>query len=97
MDFSQAFDRMDRRILWYKLFNSGVSNKLLSMIQSIYSIVKLRIRTNGITSCAFDNYTGVKQGEPLYPLLFIFFINDIAEDLRNDNILSQYEFVDTNV
>ena len=66
------------------------------MIQSIYSSVRLRLRMNGLTSSAFDNFTGVKQGEPLSPLLFLFFINDITEELRNSDGMDTCESVDIN-
>lgn len=63
---------------------SGVSNKFVANVKSVYSSVKLRIRTGGVLSDAFDNFLGVKQGEPLSPLLFLFFINDIIQDLSTD-------------
>ena len=62
------------------------------MIQSVYSVVKLRIKCDGAISDVFSNNIGVKQGEPLSPLLFLFFINDIAEDLRT-NINENSDFV----
>ena len=51
------------------------------MIKSVYSSVKMRIRTGEMLSESFDNFLGVKQGEPLSPLLFLFFINDLIEDM----------------
>ena len=46
--------------------------------------MRLRIRSEGGLSEAFDNFLGVKQGEPLSPLLFLFFINDIAANIQTD-------------
>ena len=86
VDFRRAFDTVNRRILIYKLLQSGVSTKFVSMVKSIYSSVNLRVRSGGILSDAFVNFLGVKQGEPLSPLLFLFFINDIMNDISTDTV-----------
>jgi uncharacterized BrkB/YihY/UPF0761 family membrane protein len=54
------------------------------MVKSIYSSVRLRVKAGGVLSDAFDNLLGVKQREPLSPLLFLFFINDIIDDISTD-------------
>ena len=50
------------------------------MVKSIYSSVRLRVKAVGVLSDAFDNL----QVEPLSPLLFLFFINDIIDDISTD-------------
>ncbi|XP_071123183.1 uncharacterized protein [Mytilus edulis] len=55
------------------------------MIKSIYATVRLHVKTDGEFSEVFENIFGVKQGEPLSPLIFIFFINDIAGELETNN------------
>lgn len=86
-DFRKAFDKLHRRILIYKLLNNGISNKFVSIVKTLYSSVRLRVRSGGVLSDAFDNFLGVKQGESLSPLLFLFFINDIIQDIsvESDN------------
>ena len=91
VDFRKAFDKVDRKILMYKLMKNGINSKFVSIIKSVYASVQLRIRSGGIISGAFDNQLGVKQIEPMSPLLFLFFINDIIHDISantNDNIVS---------
>ena len=74
MDFRKAFDKLDRRILICKLLRNGLSTKFAAMVKSIYSSVRLRVKAGGVLSDAFDNLLGVKQEEPLSPLLFLFFL-----------------------
>ena len=66
------------------LLRNGLSTKFVAMVKSIYSSVRLRVKAGGVLSDAFDNLLGVIQGEPLYPLLFLFFINDIIDDISTD-------------
>ena len=62
-------------------------------LQSMYCTVKSCVRVNGMLSEFFDSYMGVKRGEPLSPLLFIFFVNDMSLYLQTDSLdyLSKYE------
>ena len=47
VDFRKAFDKVVRRLLWYKLLKSGLSNKFISIIKAVYASVRLRIRSEG--------------------------------------------------
>ena len=85
VDFRKAFDQVYRNGIWYKLFLSGSSSKMISMLRKIYEKVKSCVKVNGSYTQYFDSYMGVKQGEPLSPLLFIFFINDMSKYLYEDS------------
>ena len=66
-----------------KLINQGVSSKMVNMLRAIYESVKPCVRVNGRLSDYIDSHMGVKQGEPLSPLLFIFFIDDLTKSLKD--------------
>ena len=84
IDFRKAFDLVYRNGIWYKLITNGVSCKMVYMLQAIYKSVKSCVKVKGSLSEFFDSYMGVKQGEPLSPLLFIFFINDMSTYLHDN-------------
>lgn len=97
IDFERAFDTVNREALWHKLLEIGISCKMLTMLKAIYSNVKSCIKLNMQISDFFDVTEGLKQGEPLSPLLFLLFINDITKTIdfnqldENDlNFLSIY-------
>ena len=50
------------------------------MLQAIYKSVKSCVKVKGSLSEFFDSY----MGEPLSPLLFIFFINDMSTYLHDN-------------
>jgi hypothetical protein len=99
IDFERAFDTVIRDALWVKLVESGISCKMINMIKSIYKNVKTCIKLGSTMEMSefFDVTLGVKQGEPLSPLLFILFVNDISNCIdinclnANDlNVLSMF-------
>ena len=82
---------VNHEALWIKLVKAGISCKVLRMIKAIYMNVKSCVRNSRSMSLSelFDVSLGVKQGEPLSPLLFILFINDISDSLNLDNLATK--------
>lgn len=81
VDFKAAFDGIPRKALIYKLYNLGVSRKIVRLIENLYSNTKAAIWTGTEFSEYFDILSGVKQGCLLSPLLFALFINDLHDEL----------------
>ena len=82
VDFTKAFDFVVRDILWYKLIKVGVRGKMLDIIRSMYTEVKLQVKHNNIISPVFFSNIGVRQGECLSPFLFSIYLNDLEEEIN---------------
>ena len=77
VDYSKAFDLVNRAALWCKLLKEGISGKILTVIQNMYHGAKSCVRANtGELSGFFKCTAGVRQGENLSPVLFAIYLND---------------------
>jgi hypothetical protein len=59
---------------------------MLKILRGMYGGVKLCVRNNGSLTDIFDNHMSLKQAEPLSPILFIMFNNDMQDHLADDSI-----------
>ena len=79
IDFSKAFDYVERNSLWLKLIRLGIRGKMINIIRSMYQNVRSRVKHNNNLRDSFECYIGVRQGECLSPFLFSMFVNDLEE------------------
>ncbi|UYV74424.1 hypothetical protein LAZ67_11003511 [Cordylochernes scorpioides] len=84
----KAFDTVPHSILWKKLYNLGISYQFISTIRSYYEQATIAIRWKGSFTESIKINSGVLQGEPLSPLLFILFITDLIEIYNNSDLTS---------
>lgn len=82
IDFVKAFDMVQRQFLWTRLGVLGLQGKVLRTIQHLYERVEMRVKHGKHISEAFRSFLGVKQGDPLSPLLFGAFIETLPEFLH---------------
>ena len=80
-DISKAFDKVWHRGLLYKLRQNGIKGKLLTWISNYLTDRKQKVQISSATSPLLTVNAGVPQGSVLGPLLFLVYVNDIAENL----------------
>ena len=84
VDYSKAFDFVDRTYLWQKLLESNVNGKVLNVIRNMYKNAKSHVSVKNVLSDSFPCQVGVRQGENLSPLLFAIYLNDFKAFLSEN-------------
>ena len=79
IDFTKAFDYINRDNLWSKLIQLGLRGNILDIIRSMYNSVKSQVKYLNELSDSFNCTLGVRQGESLSPFLFAMFLNDLED------------------
>lgn len=81
VDIAKAFDTLDWSFLLNVLKSFGFNGKFCNYIHSILSSAKMSISINGKHHGYFSYTRGVRQGDPLSPLLFC-----LAEEVMSRSI-----------
>ncbi len=88
VDMKKAYDTVDRSLLLGKMIELGAGEKFVEAIAALYQETSYRIKDNNLMGPEFRTNKGLRQGDPLSPLLFNLFIADFIDsfDLECDPI-----------
>ena len=77
VDFTTAFDSINRNMLFSRLIKCGISSKMIHIIIALYTNVMSCVKLNKSNTDIFSCKDGLRQGDSLSPILFSFYINDL--------------------
>ena len=71
LDVEKAYDHVNWGFLMYMLERLGFPEKWRKLIFYCISTIKFSVLINGALCGFFENYRGLRQGDPLSSLLFV--------------------------
>ena len=74
-------DTVSHTMLWLVLSRTGIQRKMLNMLRNMRARIEAWVRCNGneLTNY-FECFQGLKQGYLCSPILFTYFVNELASN-----------------
>lgn len=83
LDYEKAFDKIEHQAILDILRHKGFGDRWISWIGDILGSGTSSVLFNGIPEKVFHCKRGLRQGDPLSPLLFVM-VADLLQSLVND-------------
>ncbi len=86
LDFSEAFDSFNHRLLLDKLRGYGIAPIVISWVERFLSRRTFHVNVNGTLSQMDEAINGVPKGSVIGPILFVIYVNDLPDRLLADSL-----------
>lgn len=83
LDIKNAYDKVNRKILWRCCEQKGIRHRLLKSLQGLFDNNTSAVSINGSISRYVANHNGLLQGSILSPILYSIFIDSLGRQLQN--------------
>lgn len=90
LDQEKAFDRVDRNFLLNTLKRFGFGPVFQRWISTLYCNAKMKVLVNGFLTDEIPLERGVRQGDPLSPLLYVLCAEVLACNIRENNLIKGF-------
>jgi hypothetical protein len=90
LDVSGAFDNVSHKRLLHNMRKRGLPMEIIDWTASYLTDRKTKIRLFEGLSEEFDVLTGIPQGSPLSPILYLFYNADLLEIARSNELVTGY-------
>jgi hypothetical protein len=84
IDFTKAFDSINRERMWLILLSYGIPDKIVNAIKTIYNGSQIKVMFNGQFTESIEVKKGILQGDALSPFLFIIVLDYVMKNIPND-------------
>ena len=84
IDFQKAFGTIKHKIIWATLKSHGVGTKMVTFLQKIYKSGQSAVRIGKENGEWFRTDVGMRQGDPMSPLLFIAYLDRVMDQVRQN-------------
>ena len=88
LDFSKAYDMVWKEKLLVTMIDKGVPMTMIRWLNSFLENRQSRVRVNGTLGHNHQMRQGLPQGAVLSPVLFLFYINTLAEILPDQDMIN---------
>jgi len=83
IDFRKAFDSIKHDVTWATLRSYGVGARLIRILQNICEVSQSAVRVGGELGDWFITTVGTRQGDPISPTTFIWYLERVMDSVRD--------------